>query len=452
MRPRLGRTAIVGQALLALAFVAVVLRAEGVRLGGPDTFDVHVAFADASGLRDDARAPVTVAGVPEGRVVDVRYDPARGRAVATLRLDRRVRGVIHADATATIVPRSALQDLTVELSAGSRRSPALRPGAWIDPARATGAVALDRLVDVLDADTRVQAQVVLSQLAVGLRGRSGVLRDAVARLNTALDPARAVTRALAARPAALTRLVGALGAIGSALGDRDAALGGALDAGRRTLRVTAGRRRALGATVRELEPALGALDGALRSTRRASGPLAAALDRLAPTAAALPGALAAARVAAPELLALVRETRALAAGGGVALADARRVASAAGPTARTLTPALRDGRSVLAAVDRRRDSIGLLGERFSGVLSTNDANGTILRGLGFFEPFDPADVGEPGATGVRLTTLKVQAARALTRTCLHVNPVACLVRYLVPGLPGAVRPGLSPVPLREGRR
>ena len=47
--------------------------------------------------------------------------------------------------------------------------------------------------------------------------------------------------------------------------------------------------------------------------------------------------------------------------------------------------------------------------------------------------------GEPGASGTRVTTLKAQAVAALVQACLHDNPVACLARYLVPGLPGAVK-------------
>jgi hypothetical protein len=94
---------------------------------------------------------------------------------------------------------------------------------------------------------------------------------------------------------------------------------------------------------------------------------------------------------------------------------------------------------IVDAVNERKEGVGLLGERFSGVLSTNDANGPILRGLGTFEPFNPADVGFPGATGAQRAALAAKAVTALTNECLTDNQLACLVRYLVPGLPGAVR-------------
>ena len=39
-----------------------------------------------------------------------------------------------------------------------------------------------------------------------------------------------------------------------------------------------------------------------------------------------------------------------------------------------------------------------------------------------------------------MTEAKVDAAKALTQVCLGSNALACLVRYLVPGLPGTVVP------------
>jgi hypothetical protein len=109
------------------------------------------------------------------------------------------------------------------------------------------------------------------------------------------------------------------------------------------------------------------------------------------------------------------------------------------PTATALTSAISRVEPIVAAVNDRRQGIKQLGERFSGVLSTNDANGPILRGLGSFEPFNPADFGFASAGAAARAGAADRAARALTLTCLHGQLVACLVRYLVPGLPGSVR-------------
>jgi ABC-type transporter Mla subunit MlaD len=300
-------------------------------------------------------------------------------------------------------------------------------------------VTLDRVVSELDADTRAQVEVMLGQLAIGLRARPGALRDAVARLRSTLAPAAQVTRALARRRMLLTRLSGELATTFSALGAHDAALAGAISGGRRTLDVTAARSADVAATVTALPGALDRLDRALAQIRALAVPLTPALAELEPAARSLPQALDALGAAVAPLRRLISDAGALVGDGSTGLRSARVALARLGPAATLLRGPLRKLTPILGAIDRNRDGIGLLGERFSGVLSTNDADGTVLRGLGFFEPFNPADVGEPGATGARLATLETQAVAALTRVCLQDNPVACLARYLVPGLPGAVR-------------
>ena len=438
-RVPLGRTAIVLQVIAAIVVVGVLLARGHVRTPWTESghWQVRVAFADAGGLSSAARAPVTVAGVTAGQVTDVTYRD--GQAIATLDLDSAARGVLRADAQATVAPRSALEDLTVDLTPGSPRAPVLRPGSLIDAARSHGPVTLDRVVSELDPDTRAQVEVLLGQLAVGLRERRGALRDTVAHLQATLDPAAQVTRALARRRVLLTRLSGELATTFSALGAHDAALAGAISAGRRTLQITAARGADVAATVRALPGSLGRLDGALAQVRALAVPLEPALTGLLPAARALPGALDAVRSAAPSLRGLVAGVGALARDGSGGLRAGRVALGRLGPTADLLEGPLRSLTPIVGAIDANRNGIGLLGERFDGVLSTNDADGTVLRGLGFFEPINPADFGEAGATGSRLAALKLEAVQALTRVCLHDNAVACLARYLVPGLPGAVR-------------
>lgn len=427
------------QIVLAGVFLVALLAADGVRLPfGDGRWTVRVAFADAGGLREGSSAPVTVAGVAQGRVASVAYDAARGRAVATLELEPDARGVLRRDAAAAVVPRSTLQDLTVDLAPGKATAP-LADGDWIASSRTAAPVALDRLADTLDADTRAQAQVLLAELARGLDGRAGALRDAAERLASALDPARGLTAALAGRRAEMTRLVDHLATITGTLGERDVALTRALRAARGTLAVTGAREVAVRDTVTELAPTLAALRTALAATRGLADPLTPALADLRPTARALPAALDGLRAAAGDGRALVAALDTLRRDGTAGLTAARGAARALPALTRDLPASVRGGGEFLAAVDANRDGIGLLGERFSGVLSTSDANGVILRGLGFFEPFDPANFGEPGATGARLATLREQAVAALVRTCREDNALACLARYLVPGLPGSVR-------------
>lgn len=439
----IGRLLIVVQALMAIAFLALIFRGDHVRLpfsGGREA--VEVVFADAAGIRSENANPVLIAGVRVGEVEDVAYSD--GQAVVTLGVDDDARDRLRADASAEIVPRSALNDLTVELSPGTAEQP-LEDNRVIPSDRSVAPVALDRVLETLDADTRSQIQILLGELSIGLRDRSTPLRHALGRLGPAVEHTERVASALASRRRLLTQLVGDIDTIFTTLGERGNRLAEAVSAGRATLDVTAARDRELSAVVASLPSTLTTLQAAMAEVRRLEGPLVPALADLEPAAERLPAATDALRAFVPDGDRLVEALGSLVERGRRPAAGARRALTALGPAAVGLEPSLRDLRPVLGDVDKNKDGIGLLGERFSGVFSTADANGPILRGLGFFEPFNPANFGMPGATGARLRALKLDVVRALTKVCREQNEAACLARYLVPGLPGAVRTAYEPL-------
>jgi phospholipid/cholesterol/gamma-HCH transport system substrate-binding protein len=437
--PRLGRLALIAQALAALAFVVVLLRAEGVQLPFIDAGDwtIEAAFTDVSGMHTGERTPVLVSGVPVGTVTGVRLD--HGVAIATLRLDASARGLVRSDATAAVEPRSALEDMTIDVTPGSSTAPPASPGMRIAAANTAPTVTLDQVLAVLDSDTRAQLTILIDQLSRGIGGRGGQLSGAVAQLHSLLSPAIQVGDALARRRLLLTKLVGALSRLGVAAEQHDAALAASLSAAARTLAVTSGQEAAITSSVQQLPSTMTTLTGALDRVRTLATPLAPALRTLEGSANALPGSLGAVRQAAPPARTLLAAAGAFARDGGAGVHAGAGVLSMLAPTSRALTPAIARIEPIVAAVNSRRTGIAQLGERFSGVLSTSDANGPILRGLGTFEPFNPADFGAPGASGAERLVLASQAAQALTLTCLHGGLVACLVRYLVPGLPGSVR-------------
>jgi virulence factor Mce-like protein len=436
--PRLGRIALVVQALGALAFVAVLLNSEGVRLpftGGGD-WTLRAEFADAGGIHSGERTPVLVSGVPLGEVTGVQE--TNGRAYVTMRLSGSARGIVRSDAAAAIEPRSALEDMTVDITPGSAAAPPAPSGMLITAGRTTPTTTLDQVVSVLDADTRTQLAVIVDQLARGIGGHGGRLRAAVAQLHGLLDPAVQIGDALTRRRALLSSLADSLAGIGGAAQTHDVALAETLHSGAETLAVTARREAAVSTAVSELPSTVNSLDGALSGVRTLAAPLVPTLGTLRASARALPAALASVRGVVPAVRGLLSAAGTFSRVAAPGLRDAAQVLSALGPTARALTPAIADIEPIVSAVNDNRQGIGLLGERFSGVLSTNDANGPILRGLGSFEAFNPANFGFSNATGAHKVQAATEAVQALTLTCLRGGLVACLVRYLVPGLPGAV--------------
>jgi phospholipid/cholesterol/gamma-HCH transport system substrate-binding protein len=439
-KPMLGRPALVVQAVAAVVFVALLLSAEGVRLPftGAGDWTIRAAFADAGGIHSGERTPVLVSGVPVGEVTDVRVGDG-GLALVTIRLDASTRGVIRRDASAAIEPRSALEDMTIDITPGSARYPAARDGGTIPATQTVPTTSLDRVLSVLDADTRTQLAIMLDQLTRGVGGRGGELAAAVEQLHGLLDPATQVASALARRRVLLASLVHSLAGIGVAASAQDAAIGSSLADGARTLAVTADREAAVRSSVAALPATLSAVRSALSGVSRLAAPLDPAVSGLGATARALPAALSSVRAAVPALTSLVGAARAFAVDGAAGLRSAAGAFGELGPTARAVTPAVARIQPIVQAVNANRSGIAQLGERFSGVLSTDDENGPILRGLGFFEPFNPADFGAPGATGAAKLAVETQTVQALALTCQRGGFVACLIRYLVPGLPGSVR-------------
>jgi ABC-type transporter Mla subunit MlaD len=290
---------------------------------------------------------------------------------------------------------------------------------------------------VFDADTRAQVQVLVGQLAAGLRGRSPQLRSDLTDLASVVDSTSQVTGALAERRELLARLTRDLDSIFGTLGDRDQQLAGAIDAGQQTMSVTASRDREIAAAMRELPATLSGAGTALNSVDALSQPLEPALTELRPFARRMPGALQRLRDFVPSGSRLVDDFDNLTTNGNGPVKDVAASLRELGPAATGLRSSTEKLLPSLQAIDENKNGIGEVGDHFSGVFSTNDANGPILRGLGFFEPINPADLGFSSGEG---QAAQLDAVKALTQVCLGSNPLACLVRYLVPGLPGTVVP------------
>lgn len=314
-------------------------------------YELSGVFRDTVGVKPGAA--VRVAGIDVGNVSQVEtLDNGTGRV--TLELEDSALP-IHEDATLKLRPRIFPEgNLYVELHAGSPSAPTVDDGATIPLGQTAAAVSLGDIVDLLEADTRSNLKVTLSELAKGFGdGGAAALNEYIARMEPAYrhgaqsseaflgeEPGRDLQRAIrgtqgtaaafAADEPALRRAVSNLSATAAALGSQDRALEASVPALRDTLSTGT--------------PALATLSGALpelRSFARDSLPgLAAADPALAATLPALAQARglvgpdelqAAARTLGGELPALVGITSAL-----VPLLEQVRAASRC--TTRVLAP------------------------------------------------------------------------------------------------------------------
>ena len=384
-----------------------------------------------------------VAGIVVGHVSDVSY--TGGDAVATLSLDDSVRGHIHDDATAEIFPHSELNDLEVDVSPGSLSAPLLAPGGLIPASNDSSPVALDRVLGVLNSDTQAYLQILVDEASVGLRDRTGPLARAIGALGPTLNATDRVATAMDERHVLLSGMVGAFDRLFTTLGQRDVELGTAIRAGRATLQTVGAQDGALRQAMQELPAALDSTQTAFSSLQSLVAPLDTALDRLVPFSHRLPGALRSLRAIVPTGNAFLGQLSSLADTG---VAPANALASTLrqlGPTARNLQPTVADLLPTLRAINTNKSGIGEIGSNFSGIFSTNDALGVRLRAFGFFEPVNLADLGfSSSASPAQTLRDKLDTVTALTRVCQKSNVLACLIRYLVPGLPGSVRTVAQP--------
>ena len=437
--PPFGRTLLVVLLLVGLLLVGWVLATNRVGPFEGGGYVVEASFRDAGGIERSDRATVTIAGVDAGRVQAIEHRD--GVAVLRLRLDDDTKGRIHVGATATVRPRSQLGDLVVELTPGRLDARALRDGDRLGTDATGASVPFSRVLATLDGDTRTWLQLLIGELDRGVGGdaKGRELRRAMRSLEPLSGTASSVATKLDDRRAALTRLVHDLDVLFTATGRRGDELRRTITAARQVLSVTGDGAEDVRATVRDLPATLARTREALRSVGTLGDHLDPALQALRPAARHLPATLRTTREALPEIDALLGEAAATANAGTAPAADlaaAVRNAQAAVPAVRPTTRRLG---SILRDIDRNKTGIGLLGERFTGIFSTADANGTLLRGLGFFEPFDPANFGfGSNTTPAERAKAATTVVRATLEAC-RTNAFACLLPFQVPGLQTATK-------------
>jgi phospholipid/cholesterol/gamma-HCH transport system substrate-binding protein len=434
-----GRTVLVIQLIGALAFVGYTLAKKSIRMPfAAEPYVIEVILPDAKGLDELDEPAAAVAGSPVGRVSEVRYED--GEAIATLRLDAEVRGRIFADASVSLRPASALQNLTVNVDAGTPAAGPLPDGVPIPPNRTEAFVTVDELTSVLDADTQAMAQILIAEAERALRGREPELRRSLGELGELTETAKPIAAALDSRRELLAELVGDLDVILTTTALRGRQLTRVIETGSDTLAVTAGRERELERAVRILAPTLERARSALEASRRLADPLAAGIDPLLPVADELPPAASELRELLP------RAERLLAVSDRLTRAGARPVSLLVRGTrdlpsdARSLIPTVDDLHTRARLLDRYRGGFAQLADTLSGAFSVNDNGGTFAQiDNVLFETPRPENLGFPeGATGrdgELPTELSVSIAEALERTCRTENTAACLFRYTVPGLP-----------------
>jgi virulence factor Mce-like protein len=151
------------------AIIAIILVAIGVYFA----FNKSIPFREGyrvnayveNAMNIKPNAPVRIAGVNVGKVVEVSYDDGSPNTKLVLRIDDKGRP-IHSDASLKIRPRNFLEgSFFVDLKPGSPSAPEMDDGESIPIARTASSVQFDQLLSMLNRDTREGFQVGLREFA-----------------------------------------------------------------------------------------------------------------------------------------------------------------------------------------------------------------------------------------------------------------------------------------------
>lgn len=264
-RPRL--LAIVG----LLSCAALVYWVYAKRVPFVEGYRVEAVVATSNQLKQGA--PVRVAGVQVGEVVELRSGPGH-RATIVMELDEDGRPV-HRDATLRIRPRLFLEGgYYVDLKPGSPSGPELADGATLPQSQTAVPVSFGQVLSGLDADLRRAFTEGLGELSVGLDGggAEGLGRAAEPLGSLSRDGAVVAEASRGQRRGDLPALVRDTGRVTAALASRTDDLQRLVTGLRDSTATLARRDRELRETFREVDATLGEAPEALDAVDRVLPP------------------------------------------------------------------------------------------------------------------------------------------------------------------------------------
>jgi phospholipid/cholesterol/gamma-HCH transport system substrate-binding protein len=288
--------AIVILGLIGLATLFVILSQQASALPswfpilGQDSFRIEAEFQTAQAVTPGQGQSVNMAGVKIGDVAKVELED--GVAVVSLDIDPDYASLIHDDATALLRPRTGLQDMTVELDAGSDSSPEIEEDARIGLASTKPQVNVDQILASLDGDTQAYLRLLLAGGAEAFDdGRNRTFSRVLRRLEPTTRDIAKINVELAKRRENLKRVITNFGLISKRLAGNDVQLADFVSSQDKVFGAYANQSENLKATLRGFPGALEETRKALDSGDRLSAQLKPALEELIPSATALKPAL-----------------------------------------------------------------------------------------------------------------------------------------------------------------
>jgi phospholipid/cholesterol/gamma-HCH transport system substrate-binding protein len=283
-------TAIIGLALLGIVVTLFIFTQQKASLPswmpfvGEEFVHITGEFETAQAVAPGQGQAVDIAGIQVGKITSVALED--GHAVVGMDIEPKYMRLIHPDATLLMRPKTALNDMVVEVSPGTAPGH-LEGGDNIPLPQTKSNTNLDAFLATLDADTRQYLQLLLAGGAEGIGGRGPQLAGAFRRFQPFVRSIAELNKAVAGRREALARVIHDFGRLTTELGRRDADIERFVTGSNAALGNFANQQQALQESLAEFPATLAVAKLGLASSNTLSVVSRPALISLIPQAEAL---------------------------------------------------------------------------------------------------------------------------------------------------------------------
>ncbi len=184
----------------------------------PEGYRFQAGFPEATQLA--TQADVRVAGVPVGKVVSKRRDPAANLTLATIELDRKY-APLRMNARATLRQKTLLGETFIELTLGSDDAPLLEENGRLPNDQIQPSVEIDEVLNTFDPYTRKAFRTWQQELGASVDGRGQDLNDSFGTLPAFIESGADLTEALDEEKQSLGVLIRDTGVVFGALTERE---------------------------------------------------------------------------------------------------------------------------------------------------------------------------------------------------------------------------------------
>jgi phospholipid/cholesterol/gamma-HCH transport system substrate-binding protein len=281
--------AIIALTVLAIATAIVIVIQQGTTFPswvpgvGTDSFELKGEFTSAQAVTPGQGQSVNISGVKVGEISEVQVEGER--AVVTMQVRSEFAPLIRADATMIPRPRTGLQDMVIELDAGTDDQ-SVEEGTTIPLSQTQSQVQSDELLATLDADTRAYLKLLLNGAGKALGGRGTALSATLRRFEPFARDVAQINSLLSERRRNIARSIHNFRLIADELARNDSQLAEFVDASNAALAGFANQEASIRESLQELPGALEATLGALRASDRFALVSTPALRALRPAARA----------------------------------------------------------------------------------------------------------------------------------------------------------------------